>query len=117
MKRSTKKAAIIAAFGYISVSALGLGLLKTAQQTRRTLYGGAPVLAQIRHEELPEQPRAYTLTLGGGEWELHFAPPDLTGIAEAAGTLPPTAGKLMLRLLWLTDMAAGQTAECMSGGK
>lgn len=115
MKRTTKKAAIIAAFGYMAAASLGLGMLKAAQQTRRTLYGGTPVLAQIRHEALPEQPPQYTLSLGGGEWVIHFSPPDLTVLAEKAGEMPPNACKLMLRLFWLTDFAADQTAECISG--
>lgn len=111
MKTTIKKAAFIAAFGYVSVTALGLGMLKTAQQTRSTLYGGKPVLAQVMHQDLPEQPSAAKITLGGGEWTFFIAAPDLSAAEEKADSLPPTFGKLLLRLLILTD----QTAECIIG--
>lgn len=114
MKKRTRKAAMIAAFGYISVVGFGLGMLKAAQQTRRTLYGGKPVLAQITHQELPDSNTA-EIVLGGGEWTIRFRTPQTAAVIQAAETLPPSAGKLMLRLAILSDQAADYTAELIAG--
>ena len=113
MTKRIKKAALIAAFGYFSVAGLGFGLLRAAQQTRRTLYGGQPVMAQLSRP-LPETD-AYQLALGGGEWELTFSLPALSGAEQAAAQLPPCTVKLLLRLAMLADRAADYTAECISG--
>ncbi len=110
MKKRIKKAALIAAFGYCSVTGLGLGMLKAAQQTRRTLYGGTPVMAQVTQKQSPPSAE---ITLGGGEWTLQFQPPELSNTAKAAEILPPSMGKLLLRLVILFDAAADQTAEAI----
>ena len=64
MKNRIKKAALTAVLGYCSVVGLGFGMLRAAQQTRRTLYGGTPVMAQITQRQ---SPGAAEITLGGGE--------------------------------------------------
>ena len=110
MKKRMKKAAVIAALGYCSVVGLGLGMLKAAQQTRRTLYGGKPVLAQLDRTV----PARYALALGGGEWYLSFSMPDLSAAVQAAELLPPSAGKCFLRFFLLTDRAADYTAGCIT---
>lgn len=117
MKKRTKKAAMIAAFGYLSVMSLGLGMLKAAQQTRRTLYGGTPVLAQVTHQALPDDAAPHTaeITFGGGEWTVQLTAPELSGALEAAENLPPSMGRLLLRLAVLSDMAADYTAELITG--
>lgn len=108
MKKRIKKAACIAAFGYCSVMGLGFGMLRTAQQTRRILYGGMPVMAQVTQQQ---NAASAQIALGGGEWMLQIHLPVLSGAEKAADALPPSMGKLMLRLLFLSDTAAGQTAE------
>ena len=108
MKKRIKKAALIAAFGYISVTGLGFGMLRTAQQTRRTLYGGTPVMAYVTQQQASS---AAEITLGGGEWQLQIQMPELEFLAKAAEALPPSVGKLLLRIVVLADRAAGQTAE------
>lgn len=117
MKKCTKKAAAIAAFGYCSVMGLGLGMLKAAQQTRRTLYGGTPVLAQVTHQELPDDsaPQTAEITFGGGEWTVQLTAPALFEAAETAENLPPSMSRLLLRLAILTDKAADYTAELITG--
>lgn len=114
MTKRMKKAAVIAAFGYFSIAGLGFGLLRTAQQTRRTLYGGQPVMAQLSRP-LPENASTYQMVLGGGEWELTFSLPAVSGVAQSAAQLPPCTAKLLLRILVLTDQLADYTAECISG--
>ena len=109
MKKRIKKATWIAVTGYCAFMMLGMGMLRTAQQTRRTLYGGTPALAQLsRPVDAENQPE--TLLLGGGEWALTLPQPE-TGAVK----LPPSAGKLLLRLFILADSAANYTAECISG--
>ena len=108
MKKRIKKAAAIAALGYCSVMGLGFGMLRTAQQTRRTLYGGTPVMAQVTQQQSSD---TVEITLGGGEWRLQIPQPELSGAAKAADILPPSMGKLLLRLVFLFDSAACQTAE------
>lgn len=115
MNKRKKKAAFIAAFGYLSVMSLGLGMLKAAQQTRQTLYGGTPVLAQVTHQELPDAPQTAEITFGGGEWTLHLTAPELSGVTEAAENMPPSMGKLLLRLAILSNQAADYTAELITG--
>ncbi len=113
MQKRRKKAACIAAFGYCSVLILGMGMLRTAQQTRRTLYGGVPVLAQITH---PPQSGETAVSLGGGEWELHISMPEYhSALSQTADALPPSAEKLLLRLFLLSDSAADYTVEWISG--
>ena len=109
MKKHIKKAAWIAVTGYCAFMMLGMGMLRTAQQTRRTLYGGTPALAA----DADNQPE--TLLLGGGEWALTLPQPETGAVLAAAEKLPPSAGKLLLRLFILADSAADQTAECISG--
>lgn len=108
MKKRIKKAAAIAALGYCSVMGLGFGMLRTAQQTRRTLYGGTPVMAQVTQQQSSDTAE---IMLGGGEWQLQLRQPELSGAAKAAGYLPPSMGRLLLRLCQLSDYAAHQTAE------
>ena len=108
MKKRIKKAAVIAAFGYISVMGLGYGMLKAAQQTRQTLYGGTPVMAQVTQQQSSS---AAEVTLGGGEWKMQIQKPKFSGAAKAAEALPPSMGKLLLRLWILSDAIATQTAE------
>ncbi len=114
MKKRIKKAAWIAVTGYCAFMMLGMGMLRTAQQTRRTLYGGTPALAQLsRPADAENQPE--TLLLGGGEWALTLPQPETEAVLAAAEKLPPSAGKLLLRLFILADSAADHTAECISG--
>lgn len=114
MKKRIKKAAWIAVTGYCAVCMLGMGMLRTAQQTRRTLYGGTPALAQLsRPADGDHQPE--TLLLGGGEWALTLPQPKTEAALAATEKLPPSAGKLLLRLIILADSAADQTAEFISG--
>lgn len=108
MQKRIKKAALIAAFGYCSVAGLGFGMLKAAQQTRRMLYGGTPVMAQVTQQDSPPSAE---ITLGGGEWCFEIQPPVLSGAAKAADALPPSVGKLLLRLGILFEKAADQIAE------
>ena len=108
MKRRIKKAACIAAFGYFSVMGLGFGMLRAAQQTRRTLYGGTPVMVQVTQQASPPSAQ---ITLGGGEWTFRIHPPALSAAEKAAGSLPPSMGRLLLRLLIISAHAADQTAE------
>ncbi|MCQ2406963.1 MAG: hypothetical protein MJ065_00320 [Oscillospiraceae bacterium] len=114
MKKHIKKAAWIAVMGYCSFMMLGMGMLRTAQQTRRTLYGGTPALAQLsRPADAKGQQK--TLLLGGGEWALTLPHPKTGAMLAAAEKLPPSTGKLLLRLFILADSAADYTAECISG--
>ena len=115
MRKDMKKAAVIAVFGYLSVMSLGCGMLKAAQKTRQTLYGGQPVMAQVTGQKLPDSPAAYTVSLGGGEWNLRFSLPPLSAAENAAEQLPPCMGKLLLQLFLFSDRAADQTAEWISG--
>lgn len=113
MKKRMKKAAFAAAFGYCAVLALGLGMLRTAQQTRRILYGGMPVMAQLS-QPVRDQPD-YQLALGGGEWNLALALPDFSAAAEYAAMAPPCTGSLWIRLFLIADSAADQIAERIRG--
>lgn len=113
MKKRTKKAACIAAFGYFAVCGLGFGMLRAAQETRRTLYGGTPVMAQLTQPLSDHQEQK--LLLGGGEWEISLSLPDFSETGDAAAQLPPCTGKLLLRMFYLTDRLADQTAEWIAG--
>ena len=116
MKKRTKKAACIAAFGYLAVSGLSFGMLRAAQETRRTLYGGTPVMAQLTQSLHPEKDqREYLLLLGGGEWEIPVTLPDFSEAGYAAAQLPPCTGKLFVRMFLLADRFADQTAEWIAG--
>ena len=115
MKKRMKKAAVIAAFGYCSVTAFCCGMLKAAQKTRQTLYGGQPVMAQVVRQTLPESRTAYTVSLGGGEWGFRFSLPSYAETEQAAEQLPPCMGKLLLEIFLFTERAADQTAEWISG--
>lgn len=115
MRRDMKKAAVIAAFGYLSVMSLGCGMLKAAQVTRQTLYGGQPVMAQIAKQSLPDSRTAYTVSLGGGEWRFRWSLPCRDAVAEKTEQLPPCMAKLLVRIILLADRAADQTAEWISG--
>ena len=112
MKKRIKKAACIAAFGYFAVSGLGFGMLKAAQETRRTLYGGKPVMAALTQPLHPQtDEREYLLKLGGGEWEIPVTLPDLSDAENAAAQLPPCTGKLFVRMFLIANRFADQTAE------
>ncbi|HBI85908.1 MAG TPA: hypothetical protein DDX71_06435 [Ruminococcus sp.] len=118
MIHRTKKAAVYAAMVYLAVLGLGLSMLRAAQQTRRTLYGGHPVMAQLSRTlpHAPEKaPDSYSVELGGGEWSLGFSLPDPQRMAHLTDALPPCTAKLMLRLLLLAPDLADQTAECIRG--
>ena len=115
MKRRMKKAAFMAAFGYLSVMTLGCGMLKAAQRTRRTLYGGQPVMAQVMKQALPECRPVYTVSLGGGAWQFSFSTPERAAVEKAAEQLPPCMGKLLVQIILYADRAADQTAEWISG--
>ncbi|MBQ6042306.1 MAG: hypothetical protein IJL32_16220 [Oscillospiraceae bacterium] len=115
MNKRAKKAAFLAAFCYLALLGLGFGMLKTAQQTRKMLYGGKPVMAQLSHYENAANQTDYTVMLGGGEWKLRFSLPE-SGLAEqTAAQLPPCSLKLLLRLINYADRAACYTAEWISG--
>ena len=112
MSPKIKKAARRTAFVYVSLLALSAGMLRAAQQTRRTLYGGQPVLARVTQA----QDGGLQLELGGGEWSVGYPtepPAVLHRIAALAEQLPPCTVKILLRLWFL----AGQTARDTSGGK
>ena len=115
MRRNMKKAVLIAAFGYLSVMSLSCGMLKAAQITRQTLYGGRPVMAQIAKQELPDSRTAYSVSLGGGEWQFRWSSLNREAISEKAEQLPPCMAKLLIRMILRADSAAGQTAEWISG--
>lgn len=108
MKKRTKKAVYYAALIYLACAALGFGLLRTAQQTRRTLYGGHPVMAFRTSDG--------TVTLGGGEWTLA---PELPAFAEKAEALseklPPCTAKYILHLTAFCESLADQTAAKLRG--
>ena len=110
MSPRTKKAALTAAMIYFSVTGLALGMLRTAQQTRRTLYGGQPVLAQYNGGA-----PADSVTLGGGEWEVSLPMPELGAEAESLSEkLPPCAAKCVLRLVVLCESWSEQIADDLS---
>lgn len=115
MNKREKKAAFLAAFCYLALLAFGFGMLKAAQRTRRMLYGGKPVMAQLSHHENAAKQTDYTVMLGGGEWKLRFSLPE-SGMAEqTAEQLPPCSLKLLLRMIDYADRAACHTAEWISG--
>jgi len=87
--------------GYCACLALGLGMLKAAQETRRLLYGGKPVMAAVQRRDAQET----VLTLGGGEWKIALPAPESKTSRSAA--FPPCTFRLVMRILELTD----QTAE------
>lgn len=103
-----KKAICYAALIYCAGFALGFGMLRTAQQTRRTLYGGQPVMAFYTENG--------TLELGGGEWEIT---PELPALAEKAEALseklPPCTAKCILKLTAYCETLADQTAAKLRG--
>lgn len=86
--------------GYCACLALGLGMLKAAQETRRLLYGGTPVMAAVRQAD----DRQTVLTFGGGEWEITLPVPENSFSRTAA--LPPCTVRLLMRIWELS----GQTA-------
>lgn len=122
MKRR-KKAACYAAVMYFSCAGLGFGMLKAAQQTRRTLYGGQPVMAQCiptlpaddPTEDPAEQAGDYTLILGGGEWTFRLSLPQIAAQAKTlADKLPPCTAKCLLWLAAEAETLADQTAARLS---
>lgn len=110
MNCKKRKAAAGAAFIYVLGMGFVCGMLRAAQVTRRTLYGGVPVMAQVTAES---GSAPYRIALGGGEWELTLDPahPEPAALAEK---LPPCLLKWLLRLDVLSQRAAGQTAEYIS---
>lgn len=119
MKRQKKRAAVYAVFLYLILTGFLCGILKAAQTTRKTLYGGEPVMAQLT-EALPADTGApsRSITLGGGEWKIPLpAAGSVQMISEQAESLPPCALTALLRLCVLTDRFAAQTAEWISGAK
>ena len=113
MQKRAKKAAGLAAFSYISVLFLGVGMLRAAQVSRRTLYGGMPCLASVTQSE----DTGVSVSLGGAEWTLHAALPQSPAESRFAEALPPCFLKYLLRLTENADRAADYTAECISGIK
>ena len=120
-RRRAKKAALLAAFCFICILLLGVGMLKAAQRTRQILYGGQPVMAQLSPgaETSEEQSAAGSLELGGGEW--HIPLPELSGMRQnaerLAAEMPPCLMKLFLRLGILADRAGDQTARFIMSGE
>lgn len=111
MKKSHRylKAAAYALLIYGACAGLFCGMLRAAQQTRLTLYGGQPVMAQY---SAGEAPAADTLTLGGGEWSFALPDPDHAKKAEAVmEQLPPCGVKCLLRVIGLAEAFADQTAR------
>ncbi len=115
MQQRIKKAACYAALIYCSGAGLLFGMLRAAQQTRRTLYGGQPVMAQVTRQALPECRPVYTVSLGGGAWQFSFSTPERAAVEKAAEQLPPCMGKLLVQIILFADRAADQTAEWISG--
>ncbi|GEM_PF-1862720 len=110
-----KKAAFYAAIIYFSCAGLGFGMLKAAQQTRRTLYGGQPVMAQCIPANPDTDTGTYTVALGGGEWTFRLSLPQLAARAEAiADRLPPCTANCLLRLAGYAETLADQTAARLS---
>lgn len=117
MNHRKKRAALFAASGYIAVMGLGLSLLRAAQQTRRTLYGGQPVMAQLTQTLSQDEkaPVCYQMELGGGEWSLEITLPARQRAEQLADALPPCSLKLLLRMLLQFPALADQTAVCIKG--
>ncbi|MBR5372160.1 MAG: hypothetical protein IK130_08090 [Oscillospiraceae bacterium] len=91
---------IFCVFGaYLVLLGWGVGMLRAAQQTRRLLSGGQPVMAAVHPAD-----SGTVLQLGGGEWEIALPPEN--NISRTAA-LPPCAVRLIVRLYEIT----GQTAE------
>ena len=108
MNKRMKKAAYYAALIYGACAVLGFGMLRAAQQTRRTLYGGHPVMAYYAGDG--------TVTLGGGEWTVTPMLPALAERAEALSEkLPPCTAKCILRLTAYCESLADQTAAKLRG--
>jgi len=83
---------------YLLLLGFGIGMLRTAQQTRRLLSGGQPVMAAVHHAET-----GTVLTLGGGEWEILL--PSENSISRAAA-LPACTARLIMRLYEITAQTA-----------
>ena len=115
-RRRTKNAALLAAFSYLCILFLGLGMLKAAQRTRQILYGGQPVMAQLTPAA---DASSKTMELGGGEWEIPL--PAVSGVQTAAeqfaAKLPPCTLKYFFRLGILADRAADYTARLIISGE
>ena len=107
MNYRNKRALCIGIFGYLAAVGLTCGMLRTAQVTRKTLYGGQPVMAQV----VQEDDNTRTVMLGGGEWEITVKKTDGSTVQRIAAVLPPGLFRWMLRLTQLAD----QTAEYMTG--
>ncbi len=120
-RRRAKKAALLAAFCYLCILLLGVGMLKAAQRTRQILYGGQPVMAQLRPaaEDSAGRKTAVSVELGGGEWRIPL--PASADAKQTAGQLaeqmPPCMLKLFLRLGILADRAGDQTAWFIMSGE
>ncbi len=113
MRRDMKRAILCAVIGYLIAVGFACGMLRTAQKTRQTLYGGTPVLAQVT-KKLPdtEQSGSYEFCFGGGEWQLSMP---LAGGSPDADGFPPCTAFWLLRLRNLSVRAADQTAEWIAG--
>ena len=109
MRNNRKKAILCAVIGYLIAVGFTCGMLRTAQKTRQTMYGGTPVLASVT-KKLPdkEQPGSYMFDFGGGEWHL-TVPAENNSVRTEQ--LPPCAAVWLMRLRILSERAADQTAE------
>lgn len=120
MKSRKKSSAVYAALIYLTVTGFPFGMLKAAQTTRRLLYGGSPVMAQLT-QAVPQDAEhpARCLELGGGEWKIQLpADDDSDSVLQTLpDKLPPGVLKALFRLYTLTDRLSDQTAEWISGAK
>lgn len=107
MNHRNKRAVFLALTGYLAAVGLTFGMLRTAQVTRRTLYGGQPVMAQVMQTD--ENTR--TVMLGGGEWEITVQKNDGSTVQQIAAALPPGLFRWMLRMV----QQCSQTAEYITG--
>ena len=109
MNNRQKKAALCGLLGYLAVTGLACGMLKTALVTRKTLYGGQPVMAQVTRRETADG-SAYDISLGGGEWKIALTETDGSTIQRIAEALPPGLFRWIFRMAQL----AGHTAEAIA---
>ena len=111
MKNNMGKALICAVIGYLIAVGFCFGMLKTAQRTRKRLYGGRPVMAQVT-KELPDsstQSGSLAVSFGGGEWQIRL--PSGADYSHLTAHIPPCGAVWLLRLHDLAVTLSDQTAE------
>lgn len=114
MNRRKKSAAVYAALIYLILTGFTFGMLKAAQTTRRLMYGGSPVMAQLTQPAPAQTESARCLELGGGEWKIPL-PAEHSVSYDLPELLPPGVLRALCRLYRLTDSLSAQTAEWISG--